>query len=65
MDEYHYLMYMYMHSVDASNQMILLNHIVINMHRINVQSILLKLDDGFTILFSVKQVDPKSNFDLN
>lgn len=58
-------MYMYMHSVDASNQMILLNHIVINMHRINVQSILLKLDDGFTILFSVKQVDPKSNFDLN
>lgn len=58
-------MYMYMHSVDASNQMILHNHIVINMHRINVQSILLKLDDGFTILFSVKQVDPKSNFDLN
>lgn len=58
-------MYMYMHSVDASNQMILLNHIVINMHRINVQSILLKFDDGFTILFSVKQVDPKSNFDLN
>lgn len=56
---------MYMHSVDASNQMILLNHIVINMHRINVQSILLKLDDGFTILFSVKQVDPKSDFDLN